>query len=71
MPIVRKLIDMKTSKAVTLPKSWLQHAEAEAGRRIVAIALIVDRLITLQPIFEDIKIEKQTNCQQQEKAVKK
>ena len=25
-PIIRKLINLKTSKAITLPKSWLENA---------------------------------------------
>jgi len=43
---------MQTSKAVTLPKSWLENAEAEAGKKIIAIALEVDRVITVSPVFE-------------------
>jgi hypothetical protein len=52
MPLIRKLIDLQTSKAVTLPKSWLENAEQEAGKKIIAIALEVNRVITVSPIFE-------------------
>jgi hypothetical protein len=51
-PIIRKLIDLRTSKAICLPKSWLENAEQEAGKKIIGIALEVDRVITLQPVFE-------------------
>ncbi|MCJ7560348.1 hypothetical protein MUO79_06980 [Candidatus Bathyarchaeota archaeon] len=52
MPIVRKLTTVGDSKGITLPKSWIDNAEQEAGKKMVAIALEVDRIITLQPIFE-------------------
>lgn len=52
MPIVRKLTCVGDSKGITLPKSWIDNAEEEAGRKIVAIALEVDSIITLQPVFE-------------------
>jgi hypothetical protein len=55
-PILRKLINLRTSKAICLPKSWLECAEQEAGKKIVAIALEVDRVITLQPVFEKKEI---------------
>jgi len=43
------------SRGITLPKSWIDNAEQEAGRRIIAIALEVDRIITIQPVFEKKK----------------
>ena len=52
MPLLRKLINLRTSKAITIPKSWLENAEQEAGKKIVFIALEVDRVITLEPVFE-------------------
>lgn len=56
MPIIRKILNVGTSsKAITLPKSWLENAEQEADQKIVAIALEVDRVITIQPIFEMAK----------------
>lgn len=53
MPIVRKLMNVGVdSKAITLPKSWIESAEQEEGRKIVAIALEVNGSITLNPVFE-------------------
>lgn len=52
MPIIRKIVPIGNSRAVTLPKSWLENAEEEAGKKIIAIALEVDNVITLQPVFE-------------------
>jgi len=51
MPIVRKLMDVGNSKSVTLPKSWIENAEQQAGKKIIAIALEVNDKITLQPVF--------------------
>jgi len=52
MPIIRKIIDVgKTSKAVILPKSWLDYYEKEAGKQIESVAMGVNKVITIQPIF--------------------
>ena len=51
MPIVRKLMDVGNSKSITLPKSWIENAEQQAGKKIIAIALEVNGKITLQPVF--------------------
>ena len=46
MPIVRKLMDVGNSKSITLPKSWIESAEQQAGKKIIAIALEVNGKIT-------------------------
>ncbi len=51
MPIVRKLMDVGNSKSITLPKSWIENAEQQAGKKIIAMALEVNGKITLQPVF--------------------
>lgn len=57
MPIIRKILNVGDSKAITIPKSWIESAEENAGKKIVALALEVDRVITLQPIFAKDKKE--------------
>jgi len=52
MPIIRSVIDLGNSKAVTIPKSWITNAEEKTGRKIIALAMEVDGTITMQPIFE-------------------
>ncbi len=52
MPIIRKLTTVGASKGITLPKSWLDNAEREAGKKIIAIALEVNGKITIHPVFE-------------------
>lgn len=52
MPIIRRIIAIGHSKAITIPKSWITNAEDQTGRKVVALALEVDGSITLQPVFE-------------------
>jgi antitoxin component of MazEF toxin-antitoxin module len=52
MPIIRSILKLGHSKAVTIPKSWITSAEDQTGRKIVALAMEVNGTITLQPIFE-------------------
>ena len=52
MPIIRSILNLGHSKAVTIPKSWLTNAETQTGRKIIAIAMDVNANITIQPIFE-------------------
>jgi hypothetical protein len=52
MPIIRSVIDLDHSKAVTIPKSWITNAEDQRGKKVVALSMEVNGTITLQPIFE-------------------
>ncbi len=52
MPIIRSILNLGSSKAVTIPKSWLTNAEDQTGRKVIALAMEVNENITLQPIFE-------------------
>ena len=51
MPIIRKLIRLKTSKAVCLPKSWIQYFERETGAEITEVAIEVNRELRISPIL--------------------
>lgn len=51
MPIIRRILKLGHSKAITIPKSWITCAEEQTGKRVVALALEVDGTITLQPVF--------------------
>jgi hypothetical protein len=51
MPIVRKVMNLRTSRAICLPKSWLEYFEKEAGLEILEVAIEVDRVLTISPIF--------------------
>jgi len=52
MPIIRKIIGFgKTSKGVILPKSWLEYYEKETGKQIKSVAMEVNKVLTIKPIF--------------------
>jgi len=55
MPILRKLTTVGDARGITLPKSWIENAEREAGRKITDIALEINGQITLKPVFEKPK----------------
>ncbi len=52
MPLVRKLLNLGNSQAVTIPKSWLENAEEIEGKKVIAVAMEVDGSLTLNPVFE-------------------
>ncbi len=52
MPIIRSILNLGNSKAVTIPKSWLTNAEDQTGKKVIALAMDVNECITLQPVFE-------------------
>jgi antitoxin component of MazEF toxin-antitoxin module len=57
MPITRKILKVGNSKAITIPATWLSNAEEQEGRKITAMALEVDRVITIQPVFEKKELQ--------------
>lgn len=52
MPIIRKIIQIGNSRAITLPKSWLEFSETEIGEEIKAVAIEVDKVLTISPILK-------------------
>jgi len=50
-PIIRKIIRVGASKAVSIPKSWLEYWERESGQKIIEVAVEVDRVLTISPIL--------------------
>jgi len=55
MPLKRQLFEVGGSKAVTLPKSWIETAEESEGKRVIAISMEVNGCLILAPIFEKSK----------------
>ena len=52
MPLIRKIIDVgKTSRGVILPKSWLEYVEKTSGQPIENVAIEVNDILKLSPIF--------------------
>jgi len=53
MPIIRKVITLKTAKAVCLPKSWFDYYERQFGAEIKEVAIEVNNVLKIRPIFQE------------------
>jgi len=54
LPLIRKIIAIgKTSKAVIIPKSWLEYYEKKEGRSINAVAMEVNKVLKIKPILQE------------------
>ena len=51
MPIIRKIIQVGTSKAVTIPKSWYEYWRRETGHDVTEVAIEVNRVLKISPIL--------------------
>jgi hypothetical protein len=59
LPLIRKIIPIgKTSKAVIIPKSWLEFFEKECGQSIENVAVEVNRVLKITPILPQQEVEK-------------
>lgn len=50
MPIIRKVIAVGDSRAVTIPHTWLKYYERELGRPIKEVAIEVNRDLKISPL---------------------
>jgi len=56
MPIIRKVIEVgKTSRGIIIPKSWLEYYEESEGQSIETVAIEVNRVLKIEPIFSKKK----------------
>jgi hypothetical protein len=56
MPLVRKVIKVGSSKAVTLPKDWIEYHEKKLRRPIEEVLVEVDEVLKIAPFVpEEIK----------------
>ncbi len=49
MPLIRKVIQIGTSKGVTLPKSWLEFYKEKTGQEIKEVTIEVNSFLKIQP----------------------
>jgi len=59
MPIIRKIIQVGTSRAISIPKSWLDYYERETGVEIKEVAMEVNKILTITPILKNKKERQQ------------
>jgi antitoxin component of MazEF toxin-antitoxin module len=48
---LKKVIQVGNSKAVSLPKSWLDLIERETGKSVKEVTMEVNGTLTIQPIL--------------------
>ena len=53
MPLIRKIITLKTAKAVILPKSWLDFFERKYGCEIHEVAVEINGELRIKPIIPE------------------
>ena len=53
MGLIRKVIHVGTSRAVSLPKSWLDLIERETGKTIKEVTVEVNEALIIRPILEE------------------
>ncbi len=59
MPIVRKIIEAgKTSRAVIIPKSWLEFYEKKSGQPIEEVTMEVNGVIKIEPVISKEPLKK-------------
>jgi len=49
MPIIKKLVKTGGSKAINIPKGWLDYCSQQAGQEIRAVSIEVDGDLTIRP----------------------
>jgi antitoxin component of MazEF toxin-antitoxin module len=57
MPIIRKILKVGDSKAITLPKSWIAFLERE-NQEITEVTIEVDKVLTVSPILLKKKLKR-------------
>ena len=50
-------MDLRTSKAICLPKSWIELIERENGCKITEVAIEVDGVLKVSPIVRKEQME--------------
>jgi antitoxin component of MazEF toxin-antitoxin module len=51
MPLIRKVAKIGNSKAVFLPKTWLEYHEEESGQQIKKVIIEVNDELRIKPVF--------------------
>jgi len=49
--LIRKIIEVGTSRAVTIPKDWLEFYEKQFGKPIEEVAIEVNKVLKIIPLI--------------------
>ncbi len=52
MPLIKRVIQVGDSHAVTIPKTWLEYYERQSGQKIREVAVEVNGKLVIRPILE-------------------
>jgi len=52
MPLIRKLVKLGNSQAITIPSSWLNYLEKQTGQKIRSVTIEVNGVLKVAPIIE-------------------
>jgi antitoxin component of MazEF toxin-antitoxin module len=70
MPLIKKIIRVGNSKAITIPPSWLEFIEKQTGETIRELAMEVNGSLKIRPILkepsdptEKVKVQNTSNCE--------
>ncbi len=55
MPIIRKVLDVGNSKAITIPKTWFEFYERKTGEKIHKVTMEVNRVLKIAPLPKEKK----------------
>ena len=53
MALIRKLIQVGGSRAVTIPVTWIQYYEKMSGQKIRKVGMEIDGKIVIWPILKE------------------
>jgi hypothetical protein len=53
MPLIRKLINVGDSKAITIPPSWLLYIERTTGQKVTEVIVEVNSCINIKPFLQE------------------
>jgi len=49
--MVRKIFEIGNSRAIIIPKGWLDFYEKDTGQKIVEVAIEVNKVLTIEPVL--------------------
>jgi antitoxin component of MazEF toxin-antitoxin module len=52
LPLIRKVLKVGNSFAITIPKSWITSFERNTNQKIIELALEVNGILKVFPVFE-------------------
>ncbi len=58
MPMIRKVMVVGNSRAVSIPKGWLEYYEKQSGQQIREVAVDVNGALKIEPVIPKEPLKK-------------